>query len=57
MRRITFLLVAAVVTVAGVVGFRATASRHAGQAAAPKRVVQNFINPIRADILALDYEF
>ena len=23
----------------------------------PQRVVQNFINPIRADILALDYEF
>ena len=22
-----------------------------------RRVVQNFINPIRADILALDYEF
>jgi hypothetical protein len=22
-----------------------------------QRVVQNFINPIRADVLALDYEF
>jgi Cytochrome P460 len=35
MRRITFLLVAAVATVAGVVGFTAAASRRAGQAAAP----------------------